>query len=385
MKIIIIGGGIAGTTCAEELRKLAPTAEITLVTEEQTPLYSRVLLPHLIKGLVPREKIFLKTDNWYAEQKIWRTEARAENIDFKNSFVATSDGRELPFDKLVIASGRYTRDVPDYRRGVAYLWTLEDADHLSQLLSEHGPTAEVGVYGGGLIACEFINIFKHFNLKTTVAFRGPYFWSRVLDKESGQLINQRLEKQGIKVVPQAQFKELGGEKELTSFVTDRGEFASQILGVGIGLEPDISWLADSGLQLGKGIVVNEKTETNLPNVYAIGDVAEVFDATSGRNRIMGTWTAAQAQGRIAAQNIVGQKNVFDQVTTSSMKLLDLDVIFLGDTDRGWADEIIVEGSAAEGSVVQIFFKNKKAIGATLVNANSQRQRVVEMIKVLPLP
>ncbi|MFH1088898.1 MAG: FAD-dependent oxidoreductase [Candidatus Uhrbacteria bacterium] len=395
MKTLIVGGGIAGTTCAEELRKLLPEAEITIISEEETPLYSRVLLPHYLKGKVPRERVFLKTQTWYEEQNISVVEARAEKIDLKNNFVATSDARELPFDKLVIASGRYTRDIPEYERGVAYLWTLGDADHLLQLISEQSRPSKVGVYGGGLIACEFLNIFKNYNFDITVAFRGPYFWSRVLDEESGRLINQHLEKQGIKVLPEAKFvglnvgtnglpirssAKVGRLPELENFQTDKGEIPCKILGVGIGLEPDLSWLADSGIKTEKGIMVNEKLETNLPNVYAIGDTAEVYDIFSGHHRVMGTWTAAQTQGRIAAKNIAGENKVFDQIITSTMSLLGLDVIFIGDNDRNWADEIKIEGSVAEGGVVQIFYKNGKVIGATLVNRNEDRKRLLGLFQ-----
>lgn len=378
MRVIIIGGGIAGTSCAEELRKLARAVEITIISEEETPLYSRVLLPHYLKGLVPRERVFLKTEEWYAENKIEKLSGlRVEKVDFKNFFVATSGGRELPFDKLVIASGRYTRDLSDYRRGVSYLWTLDDADHLLQLIAEQNQSAAVGVYGGGLIACEFLNIFKHFGFEITVAFRGPHFWSRVLDEESGELINQHLKKQGVKVVFQADFFELKSEKELEGFVTNKGEFACQILGVGVGLEPELSFLVDSDLEIKKGIITDERTETNLANVYAIGDVAEIFDLHSGQHRLMGTWTAAQAQGRVAAQNIIGRSIKFDHISVSSMKLLGLDVIFLGDTDRAWADEIVVERK--DNGITQVFYKNKKAIGATLVNRNSERNKIFELI------
>ncbi|MFA6132109.1 MAG: FAD-dependent oxidoreductase [Patescibacteria group bacterium] len=380
MKIIIVGGGIAGTTCAEELRKFDPQAEITLVSEEHHPLYSRVLLPHYLKGKVPRERVFLKTENWYAENNIeWISGERVEKVDVKNSFVLLSNGRELPFDKLVIAGGRNTRPLPEDRRGVAYLWTLDDADHLQQLVSEQPRPCSVGVYGGGLIGCEFINVFKNFGLDITVAFRGKYFWSRVLDEESGKLINQQLEKNGIKVLPEAKFIGLQGDTEISGVETDKGNFDCKILGVGIGLDPDTAWLSDSGLKTEKGIVVNEKMETNLPGVYAIGDVAEVFDVHSGRNRIIGTWAAAQAQGRIAARNIFGQTEKFEQITTSPMSLLGLDAIFLGDTDREWADEIKVEGNTAAGGVLQIFSKAGKVIGATMINKNSERERILKMM------
>jgi NAD(P)H-nitrite reductase large subunit len=380
MKIVIVGGGIAGTTCAEELRKLDSTAEITIISEENQPLYSRVLLSAYLKNKIPRERVFLKNENWYLENKIeWLPGVRAEKIDHKNSFVLLSDGRELPFDKLVIAAGRYVRPLPEDRRGVVYLWTLDDADHLLQLVSEESRPCPVGIFGGGLIACEFINIFKNFGLDITVVFRGDHFWSRVLDAQSGELIAKHLEKNKIKVLPKRQFVGLSGETDLVGVKTDQEDFDCKILGVGIGLDPDISWLKDSGLEIKKGIVVNKKLETNLLGVYAIGDVAEVFDVRSLHHRIMGTWTAAQVQGRLAARNIVGQDQGFEAVTVSSMNLLGLDIIFLGDTDRLWADEVIVSGGVEEGWVVQRFLKAKKLIGATLVNRNSERNELQKEI------
>jgi NAD(P)H-nitrite reductase large subunit len=370
MRIIIVGGGIAGTTCAEELRKLDPRAEITVISEEDQPLYSRPLLPHYLKGRVPRERVFLKTENWYPENNIeWLPGRRAEKVDIKNSFIQLSDGRELSFDKLVLAGGRTPHFLPEDRRGISYLWTLDDADRLLQLVSEQPRPSSVGVYGNGLIACEFVGIFKKFALDITVAFRGPHFWARTLDSESGKLITQHLEKNEVKVLPRRQFNEI--------------IFSYKIFGVGIGLDPEIAWLNGSGLKINQGVLVNEKMETNLPGVYAIGDIAEVFDFHSGRNRIMGSWLAAQAQGRIAAHNIFLENQKFEQITVSAINLLGLDIIFLGDTSREWADEIKVEGGAVAGGVSQVFYKAGKVIGTTLVNKNSERDRILKMMENNP--
>ena len=137
MRYLILGGGIAGTSAAEELRKRDAAAEIAIVSEEQHPVYSRVLLPHYVKGKIPRERVFLKKETWYGEQNIeWLTGVRATNIDVKNQSVALSDGRELPYDKLLIATGGEIRTLPFERRGVAYLRTIDDTDHLLQLLGE---------------------------------------------------------------------------------------------------------------------------------------------------------------------------------------------------------------------------------------------------------
>jgi len=106
MHYVIIGGGIAGTTAAEELRKLDPDSDISLISEEFHALYSRVLLPHYIKGKIPRERVFLKKESWYQEQKIeWITGETIVHVDTKNKHVEFAGGGEMPYDKLLIASG----------------------------------------------------------------------------------------------------------------------------------------------------------------------------------------------------------------------------------------------------------------------------------------
>ncbi|MCH8049335.1 FAD-dependent oxidoreductase [Patescibacteria group bacterium] len=136
-RFLIIGGGIAGTTAAEEIRKQDPKSEITIIEQEQHPCYSRVLLPHYITGKVIRDRVFIKKPDWYKEQKIeLQAGVRAVEIDVENMHVRTSQERELPYDKLLITSGGELNLIPDDKRGLSYLRTIDDADHLLQLLGE---------------------------------------------------------------------------------------------------------------------------------------------------------------------------------------------------------------------------------------------------------
>src|SRR3989338_5054567 len=126
MRYIIVGGGAAGSTAAEELRKLAPAAEIILIDQEQHRFYSRVLLPHYLIRQIDREKVFLKKESWYQEQKIeWLPGLSVVSLDTKNKHVVLSDGRELPYDKLLIASGLEPRLLEQDMCGVSYLRTLD--------------------------------------------------------------------------------------------------------------------------------------------------------------------------------------------------------------------------------------------------------------------
>ena len=265
MTYVIVGGGIAGTTAAEELRKLQPDAEITIVSEEQHPCYSRVLLPHYLKGKVPRERVFLKKETWYAEKNIeWLPGTRVETLDVRNKFVLLSDGRELPYDKLLIATGGEVRPLVEDVRGVSYFRTLDDADHMAQLLRELPAGATGAVYGGGFIACEYVNIYAHFGIPCAVAHRGAHFWSRVLDAESGALIAKKLEEGGVRVLPNAALRGFAGGAHVEAMETDQETVLCGMVGAGIGIEPDLSWVKEAGVEVAHGIRANEYLETNVP-------------------------------------------------------------------------------------------------------------------------
>lgn len=236
MKCLIIGGGIAGTSCAEQLRKADPDAEITIIELEQHCLYSRVLLPHYAMGKVDREKCFLKSEQWYQDQNIELFLGRqVVKLDSKNKFVELDDARELPYDKLVIASGTEPRTVAGEPRGVVYFWTLDDVDQMLQVLKRNKEIKKeknkAAVYGGGFIACEFINAFKDRGLDTTVFFRGKHFWNNILTERSGYFIQEHLEQAGVVVLPERDLEETKGDLDLEGVVTSQGQIDCSVLGV----------------------------------------------------------------------------------------------------------------------------------------------------------
>jgi len=365
MRHVIIGGGIAGTTCAEEIRKRDADAEITLLSEESHAVYSRVLLPHYIKAKVPRERVFLKKETWYADQRIeWLRGVTATAIDPKNKFVATSEGREIEYDKLLVATGGDVRTVEEDRRGVSYFRTLDDADHLLQLLKETPAGSRCGIWGGGFIACEYLNIFAQFGMPTSLAMRGPWFWSNVFDEQSGTLLNERMRAGGVEVQPSA----------------TRPPEDAAILGVGIGIGPNFAIAREAGIEVGAGIKANEYLETNVPDVYTAGDIAEFFDPIVGRQMLIGNWLNAMTQGRVAAANMLGEKTACKLVSSYATNALGLEMIFVGDTSRKDAEEIVVVGSAANGGVTQVFLRGGRTVGATIVGRNADRAPITKAIQ-----
>lgn len=379
MRIVIIGGGIAGTTAAEELRKHNKECEITLISEEQHPVYSRVLLANYLIGKTEREKLFLKKESWYQDQNIeWMRGEVVTDINIKNQFVAISNGREIPYDKLLITTGAQPRLLDDDMRGVVYLRTIDDADQLLQLINEQENHKAV-IYGGGFIASEYLNTFAHYNINTTIAFRGPWFWSRVLDEQSGEMLNEHLKEKGVTVVSNAVFDQLLGEEECKGIATSQGKIEGSLIGIGIGTAPDLSLLKEKGIEIASGIRVNEKMETNLPDIYAAGDMVEYDDMLLETPLVARTWMNATLQGRVAAQNMLDQEKVFSVVSTYAMNILGLDVVFVGDTTRSHADTILVEGNKEKG-ITQIFLKDDRVIGGTMMGRNKDRVKVMKCIQ-----
>ncbi|MFA6130809.1 MAG: FAD-dependent oxidoreductase [Patescibacteria group bacterium] len=379
-RFVIIGGGIAGTTAAETLRKLSPEASVSLIEREEHPLYSRVLLAKYVMGEISREKLFLKKPEWYQKNNIERfAGVEVEKIDRKNHFIATSEGREIPYDVLLITSGLDVNLLPFDLRGICYLRTLDDAEYLRGLIADRVAQGEksVAVMGGSFISGEFLNIFSHFGFEISLILRSG-FWSRSLSPESQKIIVDHLESKGIHIYYSKDDIECEGKEELQSLNFENQKIPASILGVGIGLHADFSLFEDSGIDVGKGILANEYLETNAPDIFAAGDIAEFNDLTIKRSRMAPSWTSAVMQARTVAQTMMGERTLFESVSSYATWILGLDIVFLGDTLREAADDVKVNVSS--GKSEELFYRKGKLVGAALIGDVSRRQELTNEIK-----
>jgi nitrite reductase (NADH) large subunit len=383
-RILILGGGIAGTTAAEELRKRDADCAITILEQEHHPLYSRVLLPHYVKGKIPREKVFLKTWEWYTQQRIeMMSGVRVEHIDVRNHFVTTSEGRELPFDVLILAGGGEMNVFGGEPRGVSYLRGIDDADELVQYLAEIRMKPEherrAVVIGGGFIALEYINVFAHFGIASEVVMRGSGFWSQILSRRAQDILAAHATKHGV-ILHTNEVVEIFGDREVEGVRLGSGSVRpASVVGVGIGMHPDRRFYDECGIAIDRGICVNAYLETEHSGIYAIGDGAEFFDLHVGRSVVYGNWMNAQMQGRTVAKTMLGERTVFDCVSSYATQLLGMHVVFIGDCDRSVVDEIRVT-METNTSMVEEFYRNGRVVGAIFIGDVSSRAGITAKIK-----
>lgn len=384
MHYLILGGGIAGTTAAEALRKADARADITIIEQETHPCYSRVLLPHYVKGVVPREKVFLRQPQWYHEQRIdWQTGVRVTAIDTRNMFVRTSEEREIPYDKLLLATGGEVRLAPSDTRGMSYLHTLDDAEHLRALLREAQTLPKerrrAVVFGGGFIAMEYINIFAHYGMPTTVILRGNGFWSRTLSVEAQDYLLHHAHAMGVTVVANEDGLVTLGDKEVLGVrLNDGSELSASIVGIGIGIATDVSVVRAAGIATGQGILANAMLETNVPHVYTAGDAAELLHPLFGRHLTIGTWLNAQMQGRAVANAMCGRGEPFTLLTSYATHLLGAHIVFIGDTSRQHAD--VVNRRQGTDGVIDLYMRDGRAVGAVLVGDVRERAVLTKAIQ-----
>jgi len=382
--ILILGGGIAGTTAAEEIRKRDVKASITIIEEEQHPCYSRVLLPHYVKDKVVRDKVFIRTSSWYVEKNIeLMSGVRALEIDIENQFVRTAEDRELPFDKLLLTTGGEISLFHDDLRGVSYLQSVDDADHLKALIGEvrtlKPDERKAAVYGGGFIACEYANAFKHFEIPFFMVMRGSGFWSRILSEHSQGVLRRQAEKHGVQIYANEPMPGLVGENELKAVKLKSGqELDARILGVGIGMQTDSKIFKDAKIAVEHGIIANEYLETSIKNVYTAGDAAEFMDTVVNRQVKYGNWMNAQMQGRAVGATMAGERTAFKLVSSYATNLLGMHIVFLGDINRDKADETR-SGLATDDASQELFFRDGKLVGAVLIGDVSARATLTQHI------
>ena len=372
---LIIGGGIAGVSAAEAVRKHDPRGTILVLGAERHPLYSRVLLPHIADGRAKVSRALLKTPAALAANGIgYESGAEVQRVDARGKKVTLADGSVIGYEKLLIASGSHARRFPG--PGGEHCMNFRTLDDLDAFESAVG-TGNVVVYGGGFNAIDLAASFVRRGSRVTAVIRGDGYLSRVMDRSSRDAIRAVLSSHGIDVRTHVDL--VAVEKKgtgLLAYLSDKSTIDCGAVGTSLGIEPNVGFLDGSGIPVGHGVLTDERLMAT-PDVFAAGDVAEYFDVHLGDRRIAGNWQNAMFQGKTAGENMAGGVVAFDMVTSYSIPCFELPVSVIGAV--GIADGERIARNVAGAGTVQLVMKDARVVGATCVGPFGDRAAVTKFI------
>ena len=390
MKIAIIGNGIAGITAARWLRKLDDTVEITIISDEGDYFFSRTALMYIYMGHM-RLQDTQPYENWFWEQnRIQLLRGRVESIDFEHKSLILKDKNIVNYDKLILSLGSKSNKFGWKGQdldGVHGLYHLQDVEAMERH-SALGLKRAV-IVGGGLIGIEMAEMFHSRHIPVTFLVREKSFWDLILPAEESAMVNRHIREHGIDLRLESELNEVLDENndgKVDAILMKNGEkIACGFVGLTVGVSPNVDFVKNSTLKINKGIVVNEYLETNMPDVYAIGDCAEIETPQSGRRPIEAIWYTGRMMGETVAYNILNKKVKYNPgIWFNSAKFLDIEYQVYGDIQAQLADNqatIYWEHADGKKSIRITFDKNTEGVvGFNLMGVRYRHEVCEKWIK-----
>jgi len=306
MKIVILGNGISGITAARHIRKLSDH-DITVVSEETDYFFSRTALMYVYMGHL-RFQDTQPYEPWFWEKnRIRLKRSRVDRIDFPEKTLHTRSGEQIAYDQLILSLGSKSNKFGwpgQDLEGVHGLYHYQDLEAMERNSTD---LKRAVVVGGGLIGVEMAEMFHSRGIPVTFLVREASFWNNILPPEESAMVNRHLREHHIDLQLGAELKEILPDstgKKCALALTKNGEaIPCGFVGLTVGVSPNIAFLQNSGIEYEKGILVDEFLRTNIPDVYAVGDCAELRQPRPGRRAIEAIWYTGRMMGETVAYNM----------------------------------------------------------------------------------
>jgi len=343
MKYVIIGVGVAGMAAIEAIRSLDSSGEIILVGDDPYGFYSRPGLAYFLTGELHDKALFPRNAEDMRKLNFRYLTARVTRILRKDRSVELENQPAVAYDRLLVAVGAQAvpLEVPGADlEGVLKLDHMSDAKHILKH-ARRGKTAIV--VGGGITALELVEGLRAHGVRVHYLLRGDRYWSNVLDEQESRIIERRLQEAGVTLHHRAEVIEIAGRGGRVSGVRllNGQTLPCDLLAYAIGIRPRLDLAKQAGLALDRGILVNEYLQTNDPDIYAAGDVAQAYDPLSGRSVLDSLWTPARQQGQTAGLNMAGRKTAYIKAPPFNItRLAGLTTTIIGTVGRGRDEDLV---------------------------------------------
>jgi 3-phenylpropionate/trans-cinnamate dioxygenase ferredoxin reductase subunit len=379
---VIVGAGLAGAKAAEALRTNGFEGKVILIGDEADRPYDR---PPLSKGYLlgntERERIYIHPAQWHTEHDIdLRLGTRVTEIDRAAHQVNTEHGEALGYDRLLMATGSSPRrlEVPGADlAGVHYLRRVADSDALQAAFAA---AQRVAIIGAGWIGLETAAAARAAGRHVTLFERDKLPLLSVLGAEVAETYAALHRAHGVELHPDADVAEIIGAAGKVTCVrlADREVVAADTVVIGVGIVPNIALAASAGLAIDNGVVVDEHLATTDPDVFAAGDVANVYYPLLGTHLRLEHWSAALNQGPVAAANMMGTATSYDKVPYFFSDQYDSGMEYSGYVPRTGYDEIVFRGDVTSGKFIAFWLKG----GTVLAGMNVNTWDVTDAIEAL---
>ncbi|KRE59785.1 nitrite reductase large subunit NirB [Paenibacillus sp. Soil750] len=378
-KIVLVGNGMAGVNCIEQLLKLAPNSyEITIFGKEPHPNYNRILLSSVLAGDADMKDIVINDWSWYSDNNITlHTGHTVNKIDTERKLVSTDHGITVAYDELILATGSLPFMLPlpgADKEGVIAFRDIADCETMMETAKNYKRAV---VIGGGLLGLEAARGLLNLNMEVSVVHINEYLMNLQLDRTASTMLQQELEQQGMKFLLKKNSETILGKKRVTGLrFTDGSEVDADLIVMAVGIRPNMALAKNSGIEINRGIVVNDFLETSVPHIYSIGE------CTEHRGVAYGLVAPLYEQGAVLAKRLAGVSTDGYQgsVVSTKLKVSGVDVFSAGEyADKPGTRAVRVQDDF-DGIYKKVVIREGKVIGAVLFGDISDGSRLFAMIR-----
>ncbi len=343
MRYVIVGSGVAGIAAIEAIRSLDRDGEVVMIGDDPHGYYSRPGLAYYLTGELHDKALFPRTAATYRKMNFRYIRGRVQRVQQETRTLSLEDGVSLSYDKLLLAVGAQAAPlkVPGADLdGVLKLDHLEDAKRILKF-ARRSRTAVV--VGGGITALELVEGLIARGVKVHYLLRGDRYWSNVLDEQESRIVEHRLQEDGVRLHFHSEIAEITGKHRQVRGVrlADGKTLPCDMVAYAIGIRPRLELAKQAGLEVDRGILVNEYMQTNDPDIFAAGDVAQVYDPVSGQSVLDSLWGPAREQGRAAGLNMAGRQTAYRKAVPFNVtRLAGLTTTIIGMVGGGRDDDLV---------------------------------------------
>lgn len=379
-ELVIVGGGLAAARAITEYRAAGGDGRIALLTREQSPPYHRPpLSKRYLRGEVGRVETLVEQPRFYEAHDVeLLLGADVSRVAPRDQTVATSDGRQYRYRKLLLATGAVPRTLAVDGAGLDGVFSLRSLDDATAIRDRAAQARDAVVVGSGFIGMEAAASLTQLGLGVTLVSRDVELFAQLRSPEVSEHLVNVYRQRGVEIIRGDEIRAFRGRSQLDTVDLHSGQpLGAGLAVVGVGVAPAASFLDGSGIATGDGIIVDQRFQTNVPGVYAVGDVARFFDPLYRRDRRIEHWSNASYQGAEVGKILAGAAGGYDTVSTFFTESFGLTLKVFGDASQH--DDRISRGSFSEGKATVFYFEQGRLVAALHAGQDEETEQTLRRL------